>query len=99
MKKIFQNILSITIVGLLLTTACTDDWEELNTDPNNPTVVPATNLLAQSIRYFGDTYYDAWFNMNNTSTYAGHLGKIQYIDEARYYERESVIDDKTQNGN
>ncbi|PLX25248.1 MAG: SusD/RagB family nutrient-binding outer membrane lipoprotein [Salinivirgaceae bacterium] len=93
MKKIFQNILSITIVGLLLTSACTDDWEELNTDPNNPTVVPATNLLAQSIRYFGDTYYDAWFNMNNTSTYAGHLGKIQYIDESRYYERESVIDD------
>lgn len=91
MKKKFQNIFSLLIVGLIMLTACTDDWEEMNTDPNNPTKVPATNLLAQSIRYFGDNYYDAWFNMNNVSTYAGHLGKIQYIDESRYYERESVI--------
>src|SRR6056297_1871781 len=91
MKKKFQNIFSLLIVGLLMFTACTDDWEEMNEDPNSPTTVPATNLLGNGIRYFGEYYYDAWFNMNNVSTYAGHLGKIQYIDESRYYERESVI--------
>ncbi|HKK57870.1 MAG TPA: SusD/RagB family nutrient-binding outer membrane lipoprotein [Salinivirga sp.] len=91
MKKKFQNIFSLLIVGLLMFTACTDDWEEMNEDPNSPTTVPATNLLGNGIRYFGEYYYDAWFNMNNVSTYAGHLGKIQYVDEARYEERESVI--------
>jgi hypothetical protein len=91
MKHKFKIILSGILVGLLFFSSCTEKWEEMNVDPNNPTEVPATNLLAQSIRYFGDTYYDAWFNMNNVSTYAGHLGKIQYIDESRYYERESVI--------
>jgi len=91
MKLKFKLIISGLLAGLIFFSSCTEDWEELNTDPNNPTEVPATNLLAQAIRYFGDTYYDAWFNMNNISTYAGHLGKIQYIDESRYFERESVI--------
>jgi len=94
MKLKFKLIISGLLAGLIFFSACTDDWEELNVDPNNPTEVPASNLLAQAIRYFGDTYYDAWFNMNNTSTYAGHLGKIQYIDESRYYERESVINNQ-----
>src|SRR6056297_3186930 len=91
MKLKFKLIISGLLAGLIFFSSCTEDWEELNTDPNNPTEVPATNLLAQAIGYFGDTYYDAWFNMNNISTYAGHLGKIQYIDESRYFERERVI--------
>ncbi len=94
MKLKYKLILSGLLAGLIFFSSCTEDWEELNVDPNNPTEVPATNLLAQAMRYFGDTYYDAWFNMNNTSTYAGHLGKIQYIDESRYFERESVINDQ-----
>ena len=91
MKKIIQIILSSSLLGILLFASCTKDWEEMNTDPNSPTNVPASNLLGQSIRYFADNYYDAWFNMNNTGTYAGHLGKIQYLDESRYFERESSI--------
>lgn len=94
MKFKFKLIISGVLAGLILFGACTEEWEDMNTDPNNPTEVPATNLLAYAMRYFADTYYDAWFNMNNTSTYAGHLGKIQYIDEARYFERESVINDQ-----
>ncbi len=94
MKLKYKLILSGLLAGLIFFSSCTEDWEELNVDPNNPTEVPATNLLAQAMRYFGDTYYDAWFNMNNTSTYAGHLGKIQYIDESKYFERESVINNQ-----
>lgn len=91
MKKIILAIFGGALVGLLFLVSCTKDWEEMNVDPNNPTIVPATNLLGQSIRYFADNYYDAWFSMNNTGTYAGHLGKIQYLDESRYFEREGVI--------
>lgn len=94
MKLKFKLLISGLLAGLLFFSACTEDWEELNVDPNNPTEVPATNLLAYAIRYFGDTYYDDWFNMNNVSTYAGHLGKIQYLDESRYFERESVINNQ-----
>lgn len=91
MKNLFRIVTNISLVSLLMFTACTDDWEEMNEDPNNPTVVPATNLLAQGIIDYSDFAYSAWFTMNNTASYAGHIGKIQYIDETRYYERESVI--------
>ncbi len=91
MKQKIKLIISGLMIGIIFLGSCTRGWEDMNIDPNNPTEVPATNLLAQSIRYFGDNYYDAWFNMNNTSTYAGQLGKIQYVDESRYYERESTI--------
>lgn len=91
MKKTFFIIFSGLIVGTLFLLSCTKDWEEMNVDPNRPTEVPATNLLGQALRYYSDNYYDAWFNMNNVSTYAGHLGKIQYIDESRYFEREGTI--------
>ena len=79
------------IMGVLFLNSCTKGWEELNTDPNNPTTVPATNLLAQAIQYYGRTFTGSFFNMSNISTYAGHLGKIQYLDESRYFERESSI--------
>ena len=91
MKKILLIIIGGLISGFLLVTSCTKGWEEMNTDPNNPTEVPATNLLAQSIRFIAFTHFDDWFNMNNVGSYAGHIGKIQYIDESRYDEREGVI--------
>jgi hypothetical protein len=91
MKKIaIINI--IAILGLIFfSTGCTEDWEEMNTDPNNPNEVPATNILAHSLRYFGDAFYDDWNNMNCFTSFAGHVTKIQYVDEARYEHRESTI--------
>lgn len=92
MKKILTIITGVFLFGILLTSiSCTKGWEELNVSPNDPTEVPATNVLANTLQGFAFDYFDAWFNMNNTATYAGHLGKIQYIDESRYQERESVI--------
>jgi len=91
MKRIFK-IKVILVVGLILTFgSCTKDWEEMNTNPNEPVTVPATNVLAYSLRYFADTYFDDWMGMNNFGGYAGQVTKIQYIDEARYQERETAI--------
>ena len=91
MKKIFK-IKVILVVGLILTFgSCTKDWEEMNTNPNEPVTVPATNVLAYSLRYLADTYFNDWMGMNNFGGYAGQVTKIQYIDEARYQERESAI--------
>jgi len=93
MKKIFKIKVVLVLALIFSFLSCTKDWEELNTNPNEPTIVPATNMLAYSIRYYSDNFVDEWMSMNNISTYAGHLTKIQYIDESRYLERESVIND------
>ena len=93
MKKIFIMKIVLVLAIIFSFISCTKDWEDLNTNPNEPTIVPATNVFAYSLRYYSDNFVDEWMTMNNISTYAGHLVKIQYIDESRYLERESVIND------
>ncbi|MBI9035926.1 MAG: SusD/RagB family nutrient-binding outer membrane lipoprotein [Bacteroidales bacterium] len=91
MKRIYFNIM-LVFGALLLTVACTKDWEELNVNPNDPVDVPMTNLLANSIRYSGDQFFDDWQGMNNFLSYSGHITKIAYIDEARYNYRPGVVE-------
>ncbi len=86
------KIISLTVImGLFLTLSCTEGWEEMNEDPNNPNEVPATNILAHTLRVTGDAFYDDWQGMNNFLSYSGLVSKIQYIDEALYDYRESVV--------
>ncbi len=72
--------------------ACTKDFEEINTNPNNPTEAPLGTLLAFSLRDHASEFYNTWGDMNEPSTYAGHLAKIAYIDEARYNFRPNVVE-------
>lgn len=88
----------MTFIATLLTVSCTDSFEEVNTDPDRAKDAPATNVLAYVLRYHSSTYYDSWNNMNEPSTYAGHLAKIQYIDEARYAFRPGVVESKWYQG-
>jgi hypothetical protein len=94
MKRYIGKILAMTFIATLLTVGCTDSFEEVNTDPDRAKDAPATNVLAFVLRYHSSTYYDVWNNMNEPSTYGGHLAKIQYIDEARYTFRPGVVENK-----
>ncbi|MGM0463519.1 MAG: SusD/RagB family nutrient-binding outer membrane lipoprotein, partial [Bacteroidota bacterium] len=89
MKK--YKILSILILILTLSFGCTEGWVEMNEDPNNAIDVPAGNILTYVERAMSETLWDVWWTGNNTSSYANHIAKIQYIDESRYMEREGII--------
>ena len=39
----------LSFVGLWMLTACTSDFEEMNTNPNNPDHIDQTELLLPSI--------------------------------------------------
>ncbi|HWV72081.1 MAG TPA: SusD/RagB family nutrient-binding outer membrane lipoprotein [Pseudosphingobacterium sp.] len=91
MKKILKYSLGVGLAAMVLG-SCTKDFEEINTNPNSPTEAPLTNLLAFSIRDHAASFFDVWGDMNEPSTYAGHLGKIQYIDEARYIFRPNSVE-------
>jgi len=94
MKRYIGKIFAITFIALLFTVSCTDKFAEINTDPNRAKDAPATNVLAFVLRYHSSTFHDAWNDMNEPSTYGGHLAKIQYIDEARYQYRPGVVENK-----
>ncbi len=89
MKKLLYTIIAGSLI--LAGQSCTKKFEEINTDPNNPANVNATNILAYVIENTGSTLFDVWGDMNEPETYGGHLGKIQYIDEARYVFRPGTV--------
>ena len=85
-KLILLLLLSLVIVG------CDGDFEEVNTDPNNPTEVPAHLLLGNLIRQNQNTIYGAQRGGDMGECWAQHWSKVQYNDEARYSPRRGVID-------
>ena len=50
MKRYIKNFMMAMMVGAtVFGSSCTDSFEEVNTDPDSPTDVPTTNLLALSL--------------------------------------------------
>lgn len=94
MKKIIGKLLAVSFLMAFLVVGCTDDFEEINTDVDRAKDAPATNVLAFVLRYHSDTFYDVWNNMNEPSSYGGHIAKIQYIDESRYTFRPNIVENK-----
>lgn len=92
MKKYFLKFAALTFLSVFILANCTDSFEDVNTDPDRAKDAPATNVMAFTIRYFGSTFFDVWADMNEPSTYAGYLTKIQYIDEARYTYRPGTVE-------
>jgi hypothetical protein len=90
MKKIIAYI-GIAGLAVFIQPSCTKKFEEINTNPNNPVKAPTTNVLAWVLETFGASFFDSWGNMNEPETYGGHLGKIQYVDEARYIYRTGTV--------
>jgi hypothetical protein len=93
MIKYFKLKIIVAISLVLALASCTKDFETINTDQNNPTSVPSTNILAYVLYDFtggSSSFFDLWIN-GNESSYANQLGKIQYVDESRYAFRESTI--------
>ena len=88
MKKI--NLIVLLFIGLVFV-SCDKDFEELNTNPNNPTSVPSELLLGNIIRNTGNIMYSTFNGGDMGSCWAQHFAKVQYNDEARYEPRESSL--------
>jgi len=89
MKKIKIILLLIT-AGFFA--SCDKDFEEVNTNPNDPTAVPSELLLGQIARNTANTLYSAQLGGDMGSCWSQQWGKVQYNDEARYFPRDGNID-------
>jgi len=89
--KYLAKIKAILVVGLILVGSCTKDFEEMNIDPNEPSDVQADVLLTYVLRQISEDLYNVTYDGEYTSSMAGHITKIQYIDEARYEYRPGHI--------
>lgn len=89
MKKILISF--VALLGLF-SASCDKDFEEVNTDPNNPTAVPAHLLLGNIVRVNQNTIYGMQQGGDMGMCWAQHVSKVQYNDEERYIPRRAAID-------
>lgn len=66
--------------------SCTEDFEEINTNPNSPVEVPSSYLITQAERTLVDRILGEGFAGLGTfgSHYIQHLSQTQYTDVTRY---------------
>ncbi len=86
MKKIIYVALSL---GMLLT-ACTKDFEEYNSDPNNPGKVTTASLLTNAQKAILNHTRDEWWGGRQVFLYSQYLAQRNYTTESRYQIRQNT---------
>jgi hypothetical protein len=73
--------------ALLMMTACTNNFDEINTNPNEPNVVPAEFLLTHAQESILDQIYGGFDNQRIGMTLAQYWSQNQYTEESRFQYR------------
>ncbi len=77
------------VIALVLTFgSCTKNYEELNTNPNSPTDVPAINIFTHVITSSVGNELGGWIQHTYLGCWSQQWCKVQYIDEDRYQTRD-----------
>jgi hypothetical protein len=82
----------IVCATAVFSTACKTDLTDLNVNPNNPTVAPATALFTSAANSTLSTWSGAGVQNSMTELWAQQMAQIQYIDEDRGHIRTSTVD-------
>lgn len=87
-NKIFIGLSMITLLSL---GSCDDDLGEINSNPNNPEVVPTNMLFSDATRYLMDNTRDGWFSARLTLPWMQYSAQLNYTEEDSYQYRETQI--------
>ncbi|MGF1636833.1 MAG: SusD/RagB family nutrient-binding outer membrane lipoprotein [Cyclobacteriaceae bacterium] len=90
MKINFKNIFVILLFSLCVAIGCTSHFDEMNTDPNNPTEIGAQFLLPYAIersvdRYWGHRDRFERINLDAAELWIQHLTRNIYSNEGDNY--------------
>src|SRR5690606_37123979 len=86
MKKIFKTLPLIAVLGgMIFATSCDSDFEEINTDPDKPTVISEDLQLGAIERTLINRQYDYFLANEAASNWVQHTSQSGYNDADRYY--------------
>lgn len=94
MKNIFKLLsFAALFLALVTVTSCTKNFEEINTDNDNPSIDQAAPnmLLTGAIESMTDRVHEIFLGHEMGSCWAQQMAKVQYTDEDRYIYRPSVV--------
>ena len=83
MKRLF-NIISIIALGIsIVVSSCTKNFDDINTNPNDPANAPNLSVLSYSIVELGDRF-NISDELKHPASYAGHVVLGQNNDANNY---------------
>lgn len=91
MKHITKYLLTLFLFSLGVT-SCTEDFEKMNIDPNNPTAVPAENLLTQAQFSLSNLMWSRALNFNFGMLMVQHFSQSEYAEATRFNQNPSNFD-------
>lgn len=87
-----KNITLLTLAFLMFfVTGCDSDFQEVNTNPNDPSKVPSGLLLGGIIRNAADQVQSPFLAGEAGSCWSQHLGKTIYNENELYIPRQAAI--------
>lgn len=95
--KTIKNKFIIGAFGLSLLTgvnSCTENFDEINSNPNNAEVVPTNMLFSEANRSLIDNTRDGWWSARMTLPWMQYSAQLAYTEEDSYQYRET----QTSNG-
>ena len=87
-------ISSVLGISALSMTSCTKDFEEINTNPNSPEVVPSYTVFNGANRYLMTFTRDGWWMARMSMPWMQYSAQSNYVEEDKYQYR----DNQTGNG-
>lgn len=88
MKYMINRILlSFTAFAVLLVVGCTEDFDEINTNPNQPTEANNAYLMTNAQFQLNDVYWDEWLNGRCGMLWSQYWAQNEYTEESRYRAR------------
>jgi hypothetical protein len=91
MKTLYKKVLGILLL-LALLVGCTKNFDEINTDPNNPEMVATGFIFTYVEKNIMDNLRDEWAGGRMFFSLAQYWSQINYTDEDRYAHRSTVTD-------
>jgi hypothetical protein len=88
MKTIIKLV--IVGVGLIFLGACTKNFEDINTNPNQPVEVSTASLMTAAQKSLMDDMMDEWWSGRQSLLYAQYWTQRNYTSEDRYAIRQNT---------
>ncbi|PWJ40975.1 SusD/RagB family nutrient-binding outer membrane lipoprotein [Sediminitomix flava] len=87
--RLFNKIVMGIGTAAVLLTSCTKNFEEINTNPNDPENVPTVSLALSGSRVLMDNIRDEWFAGRMVTPWVQYWAQVNYTEEDRFQYREN----------
>lgn len=82
--KYKNALLAVATAGMLGLSSCDKGFEEMNIDPNQPTQVPAGNLLTEAQLSLNQLFWGRTANASFAMLMVQHFSQNEYAEQSRY---------------